>query len=145
MIPNCFQYSSIWVQFFRPPCNHIQLCKLLGFWFGTTISQIKILLQQKCSIKSFLLQSLSWHYLKLWLSNSTKNLHSTYLTIKILKFEFSGNDWLEVEQIVQCLVFGDVWEVQTLVFDQNWMFGHAQTSVLKILKKLSSFLIRWFI
>ena len=33
-----------------------------------------------------------------------------------------------------CLVFGDVIEIQSLVFGQNQMFRHVRSSVLKILK-----------
>ena len=40
-----------------------------------------------------------------------------------------------------CLVFGDVIEIQSLVFGQNQMFRHVRSSVLKILKKMAPFFV----
>ena len=40
-----------------------------------------------------------------------------------------------------CLVFGDVIEIQSLVFGQNQMFRHVRSSVLKILKKMGPFFV----
>ena len=40
-----------------------------------------------------------------------------------------------------CLVFGDVIEIQSLVFGQNQMFRHVRSLVLKSLKKMGPFFV----